>query len=655
MSFYPGSYLWNPLMLANPTLSKMYPMVKSPEQLIGQLYCGLNSLIDYTNQLSNYYIPQFKGEWDVSEKYNPNDLVVDSDGNTWVALKPVPAGTPLEESEYWHVAYQYSAQFNDLKETVQTFDERISKNAEDIAANAEDIAANTDAIGIVENDIARINRYSTAYYGGVIGFHLLGTANKPADYSVQSCCVNGNYMIVTGTYSPDVDNSKKVFYSTIDLLNDTQSFIEKEYDIMTHQNSITWNPVKNMYTICGITDSSAFIFETDTAFNIVNRYPKTKYYAVDSLNMTDWYGVRDAGNNASFYIDKMDSSYNIVESKHLNIPLGVFQTIKVLSTYTALLISSTAIYVYNLQDNVIIASYFRNEFDFEMESVAFYQNKMLICGNTSVANIGFAIYTASILNSSSDSNSYNSFTKMNGVAFTVNSDNTFYYDNRTSVIHTPSLPLKYIENSHITYNVDCNVEMRQMPRWVTVNDGVTLHMETPNENKTVTLDGSGTAYLDNGGSFILVGSIHAVVNGNNVYFINIAAQAVTLESTLASANVNITGTSIRLSATTQIFNGSLQNGQQVQYQASYETAITFVSSNTCMAVVTSTADGNDYSYVPLTPLNNSTLVGAASSGPGSGGGQTVVQITITQAGNILGSQIYKNGSPAYLRQLYVAP
>lgn len=136
MSFYPGSYPWNPLMLANPTLSKMYPMVKSPEQMIAQLYCGINSLIDYTNQLSNYYIPQFKGEWNESDKYNPNDLVVDSDGNTWVALKPVPAGTPLEESEYWHVAYPYSKQFNDLQTLVNTFDNRITENTNDISTKA---------------------------------------------------------------------------------------------------------------------------------------------------------------------------------------------------------------------------------------------------------------------------------------------------------------------------------------------------------------------------------------------------------------------------------------------------------------------------------------------------------------------------------------
>ena len=155
MSFYPGNYPWNPLMMANPTLSKMYPMVKSPEQMIAQLYCGINSLIDYTNQLSNYYIPQFKGEWYISNKYNPNDLVVDSDGNTWVALKPVPSGTPLTESEYWHIAYPYSQQFDDLTKTVSSFDTRITQ-ANNNASNAVSTANN--ALNTANNALKSISK-----------------------------------------------------------------------------------------------------------------------------------------------------------------------------------------------------------------------------------------------------------------------------------------------------------------------------------------------------------------------------------------------------------------------------------------------------------------------------------------------------------------
>ena len=127
MAIYPGNYPWSPIMLANPTLSKMFPKVKSPEQMIAQLYCGMNSLIEYVNQLSNYYVPQFKGKWSDSVAYEPNDLVIDNEGNTWVALKPVPEGTPLVEGEYWHLAYPYSEQFNKLQNTVNGFQADIEK------------------------------------------------------------------------------------------------------------------------------------------------------------------------------------------------------------------------------------------------------------------------------------------------------------------------------------------------------------------------------------------------------------------------------------------------------------------------------------------------------------------------------------------------
>lgn len=43
---------FNPWMLANPTLPKLYWEVKSPEQLIANVYCIINALSDQTNDVT---------------------------------------------------------------------------------------------------------------------------------------------------------------------------------------------------------------------------------------------------------------------------------------------------------------------------------------------------------------------------------------------------------------------------------------------------------------------------------------------------------------------------------------------------------------------------------------------------------------------------
>ena len=42
--------VYNPWMITNPTLPKMYWQVKSQEQLVAQLYCIIGALDDYENQ-----------------------------------------------------------------------------------------------------------------------------------------------------------------------------------------------------------------------------------------------------------------------------------------------------------------------------------------------------------------------------------------------------------------------------------------------------------------------------------------------------------------------------------------------------------------------------------------------------------------------------
>lgn len=60
--FTPLPY-FDPFLIANPTLPKLYWEVKSPEQLTANLYCIINALKDYVN--------------DASEQVNENSAAID--------------------------------------------------------------------------------------------------------------------------------------------------------------------------------------------------------------------------------------------------------------------------------------------------------------------------------------------------------------------------------------------------------------------------------------------------------------------------------------------------------------------------------------------------------------------------------------------------
>lgn len=76
-------------------------------------------------------------EWNAQTTYHFFDAVRDTAGNAYVATKPVvPAGTPLTDEGYWFLWADPDTRFDDLNETVKTFNQRITQNTNDIATKA---------------------------------------------------------------------------------------------------------------------------------------------------------------------------------------------------------------------------------------------------------------------------------------------------------------------------------------------------------------------------------------------------------------------------------------------------------------------------------------------------------------------------------------
>lgn len=72
------------------------------------------------------YVPVYVGVWSASNNYEPLSIVTDGTGNSWTSRKLVPAGTPLQEGEYWALTGVYSAQLLQLDERVTTAEGKIA-------------------------------------------------------------------------------------------------------------------------------------------------------------------------------------------------------------------------------------------------------------------------------------------------------------------------------------------------------------------------------------------------------------------------------------------------------------------------------------------------------------------------------------------------
>ncbi len=80
--------------------------------------------------------PNFiKEPWSKLRSYNFFDVVKDTAGSSYIAIKPVvPTNTELTDEEFWFKWSDPDAQLTELQEIVKTYNERISQNASAITA-----------------------------------------------------------------------------------------------------------------------------------------------------------------------------------------------------------------------------------------------------------------------------------------------------------------------------------------------------------------------------------------------------------------------------------------------------------------------------------------------------------------------------------------
>lgn len=68
-------------------------------------------------------------QWDITNQYEANTVVVDSNGNAYLSVKPVPSGVSLDRTEFWTKIGNFDELWADVKRAITPIDEGHSPSA----------------------------------------------------------------------------------------------------------------------------------------------------------------------------------------------------------------------------------------------------------------------------------------------------------------------------------------------------------------------------------------------------------------------------------------------------------------------------------------------------------------------------------------------
>lgn len=138
-------------------MSIIYPIHKAPYTNFHDLNLDwiIDTLNDFNDRLTNFVsLATIKYadpiQWDITSQYEANTVVVDSAGNAYLSVQPVPSGVALDRTEYWTKIGNFDELFANVKKAITPNDEGHSTTA--TAARA------VDDLVWVDGALVRITR-----------------------------------------------------------------------------------------------------------------------------------------------------------------------------------------------------------------------------------------------------------------------------------------------------------------------------------------------------------------------------------------------------------------------------------------------------------------------------------------------------------------
>lgn len=94
----------------------------------------MDELNEFNTQLTNFVsLATIKYanpiQWDITSQYEANTVVVDSNGNAYLSVQPVPSGVSLDRTEFWTKIGNFDELWADVKKAITPNDEGHSPTA----------------------------------------------------------------------------------------------------------------------------------------------------------------------------------------------------------------------------------------------------------------------------------------------------------------------------------------------------------------------------------------------------------------------------------------------------------------------------------------------------------------------------------------------
>lgn len=117
-------------------MSTIYPIHGAPYTNFHDLNLDwiIDTLNDFNVRLTNFVsLATIKYAdpilWDITSQYEANTVVVDSQGNAYLSVQPVPSGVSLDRTEYWTKIGNFDELFVNVKKAITPHDEGHSTTA----------------------------------------------------------------------------------------------------------------------------------------------------------------------------------------------------------------------------------------------------------------------------------------------------------------------------------------------------------------------------------------------------------------------------------------------------------------------------------------------------------------------------------------------
>lgn len=158
-------------------MSIIYPIHKAPYTNFHDLNLDwiIDTLNDFNTRLTNFVsLATIKYAdpilWDITSQYEANTVVVDSQGNAYLSVQPVPSGVSLDRTEYWTKIGNFDELFANVKKAITPNDEGHSTTA--TAARA------VDDLVWVNGVLVRITRAMSAGDAYVPGSNCVSSSTN---------------------------------------------------------------------------------------------------------------------------------------------------------------------------------------------------------------------------------------------------------------------------------------------------------------------------------------------------------------------------------------------------------------------------------------------------------------------------------------------